>query len=408
VRVYHGTGALLPRRYVSRERLCLRGTTDYWVNDALGRPFFVVSQTVTEGLAAALLDEIMPELLASVPNQPSERELLADPLLHRFLVFFDREGSTHSLLSKLWERRIGAVTYRKAVKDLWPVGEFADIEVPAPGGGITRMQLATRQTALTTSGASIPVLEIRRLTKTNHQTAIITTAQRLKSPVVAGRMFSRWCQENFFAYMMEHYDIDGLVQYGSDEIPGTTQIVNPEWRTLDKTVKEMRGCIRKLHAELGAETLQNEGSDIEQRAERVQDIQRLEADVAELRLKRRQTPRKVPLDSLPESERPRQLRPLGKLFTDTVKMIAYRAETALVGLLRPHLAKEEEARALIRELFVSSADLEPAEEQNTLTVRIHRMTCPSHDKAVAALFADLNQTDFRHPETGMRLIYELV
>jgi prepilin-type processing-associated H-X9-DG protein len=54
VRVYHGTEALLPRRYVSREKLCLRGTTDYWVNDAPGRPFFVVSQAVTDGLAAAL------------------------------------------------------------------------------------------------------------------------------------------------------------------------------------------------------------------------------------------------------------------------------------------------------------------------------------------------------------------
>jgi prepilin-type processing-associated H-X9-DG protein len=37
VRVYHGEQGKLSRRYVSRERLCLRGTTDYWVNDALGR-----------------------------------------------------------------------------------------------------------------------------------------------------------------------------------------------------------------------------------------------------------------------------------------------------------------------------------------------------------------------------------
>jgi hypothetical protein len=220
-------------------------------------------------------------------------------------------------------------------------------------------------------------------------------------------MFSRWCQENFFGYMMEHYDIDGLVQYGSEEIPGTTQVVNPAWRTLDTAVRATLGRIRKLHAELGAQTLRNEPGDIEQRAERLHDIQRLEADAAELRLQRRQTPRKVTLDELPENERPRQLRPLGKLFTDTVKMIAYRAETALVGLLRPHLAKEEEARALIRELFVSAADLEPNEQANTLTVRIHRMACPAHDKAIAALLADLNQTDFRHPETGMRLIYAL-
>ena len=88
-------------------------------------------------------------------------------------------------------------------------------------------------------------------------------------------------------------------------------------------------------------------------------------------------------------------------------MIAYRAETALVGLLRPHLAKEEEARALVRELFVSSADLEPDEKAGTLTVRIHRMACPAHDKAVGALLNELTQAAFVHPETGARMIYEL-
>jgi hypothetical protein len=385
----------------------LRGTTDYWINDALGRPFFVVSKAVTDGMASTLLAEIVPELLASVPAQPSQAELAADPWLHRFVVVFDREGSSHHLLSKLWEQRIGAITYRKAVKDLWPEGEFLETEVPVPGGGTTRMKLASRQTVVAAGEASLPVLEIRRLTQTGHQTAIITTARRLADPVIAGRMFSRWCQENFFGYMMQHYDIDGLVQYGGEEIPGTVEVVNPAWRTLDKAVKDNLRQIRKLQAELGAATLRPDGGDIQARAERVQDIQRLETDSADLRRQRRATPKKVTLASLPENERPRQLRPLGKMLTDTVKMIAYRAETALVGLLRPHLAKEEEARALVRELFVSSADLEPNAQENTLTVRIHRMACPAHDKAISALLADLTSTAFCHPETGARLIYEL-
>ena len=118
-------------------------------------------------------------------------------------------------------------------------------------------------------------------------------------------------------------------------------------------------------------------------------------------------PRKSKLQTLPEDPRPRQLAPLNKILTDTVKMIAYRAETALVGLLIPHLKKEEEARALIRELFVSSADLEPDEPANTLTVSIHRMTCPAHDKAIAALLAELTLAPFVHPETGIRILYQL-
>ena len=35
VRVYSGSKANLPRRFVSREKLCLRGVTDYWLNDAV-------------------------------------------------------------------------------------------------------------------------------------------------------------------------------------------------------------------------------------------------------------------------------------------------------------------------------------------------------------------------------------
>jgi len=197
------------------------------------------------------------------------------------------------------------------------------------------------------------------------------------------------------------------VQYESEELPGTLEVINPAWRTLDKSIKEKLRQIRKLQAKEGAESLRSEEIDIQVRAERLEDIQALEADLATLRVQRRQMTRKVPLSSLPDSERPQQLLPLGKLLTDTVKMIAYRAKTALVGLLRPHLEKEADARALIRELFVSSADLVPNEEENTLTIRIHRMACPAHDHAISALLAELNQLSFCHPETQARLIYTL-
>ena len=411
VRVYHGSDAKLPRRYVSRQKLCLRGTTDYWINDALGRPFFVISKAVTEGLATTLLDEILPELLDSVPAQPTPEQLQADPLLHRFVVIFDREGSHHSLLSKLWDQRVGVITYRKNVTDTWPETEFTETQVPCPGGGTLPMRLAVRETQITAGKAApLPVLEVRRLTQSGHQTAIITTARTLASPTIAGRMFSRWCQENYFGYMMEHYDIDGLVEYGSDEIPGTTRIVNPAWRDLDRQINRFNTRLRSHQAKLGAAPPPDpdDGRKIAQRATLLETIQTLQTERDTLKIQRRATPHKIAIEELPEAERPRQLLPLAKTLTDTVKMIAYRAETALVGLLRKHLANEAEARALIRELFVSSADLEPDDAAGTLTIRIHRMASPAHDRAIALLLADLTQAEFRHPETGHRFIYQLV
>lgn len=407
VRVYYGDRAQLPRRYVSRDRLCLRGTTDYWVNDALGRPFFVVSKAVTSGLAEALLTEVVPELLASVPGQPSEAELLADPLLHRFVTVFDREGATHSLLAALWERRIAAITYRKNVTDVWPQSEFIETEVPLPGGASTRMLLAQRETEVSAGNASIRVMEVRRLSQSKHQTAVISSARRLDATVIAGRMFSRWCQENYFAYMMEHYDIDGLVQYGIEALPGSIQVINPEWRRLDKAVAAKRRELQKHQAKLGMLAAKQDGGAIQKKAECLEDIQALQAELEALHLQRKAVRRKLPLSELPEEQRPNQLVPLNKILTDTVKMIAYRAETALVSLLLPHLNKEAEARALVRELLVSSADIEPGQADATLTVRIHHMACPAHDAAIAALLNDLNQLQFQHPETKARMIYTL-
>lgn len=407
VRVYHGDLARLPRRYVSREKLCLRGTTDYWVNDALGRPFFVVSKALSEGLGAALLEDIVPQLLEQVPGQPGEAELAVDPHLHRFVIIFDREGSNHKLLSALWEKRIGAITYRKRVEEEWPEAEFAEVEVTHPGGQVTRMRLAGRLSELKAGKQSMPVLEVRRMSESGHQTAIITTAMSLKIPEIAARMFSRWCQENFFGYMMEHYDLDGLVQYGAEEIPGTKQVINPKWRLLDKEVRGLRARLRREQARFGTHVIKTETLDAETQGDRLQEIQQLEEKIARVKAQRREVKRKVRIEDLPEEERPTQLRPFGKLFTDTIKMIAYRAETAMVGLLRPYLAKEEEARALIRELFVSSADLRPSTEDNTLYVCVHRMASPVHDRAIEALLEKLNQENFCHPETGMKILYNL-
>jgi hypothetical protein len=407
VRVYHGDKANLPRRYVSRERLCLRGTTDYWVNDAIGRPFFVISKAVTEGLADSIVKDIVPDLLASIPRQPTADELDEDPLLHRFVIVFDREGATHSLLSALWKHRIGAMTYRKSVKDAWPESEFGEQEVPIPGGGSQRLRLAMRETQIAAAKDSIPVTEVRRLTASGHQTAIVTTARRLGTIAIASRMFARWSQENFFAYMMQHYDIDGLIEYGTEQVPGTLEVVNAQWRDCDKAVRKASQVERKLQADLARQTARD-GGEIHKKAEAVEAIQAVQAELARLRAERKATPRKVTIDSLPEDQRPTQLPPLNKTLSDTVKMIAYRAETALVALLKRHLNKEEEARALVRELFVTAADIEPNDDAKTLTIRIHRMAAPVHDKAIAALLEELTTLGFRHPETGAKIIYALV
>jgi len=99
----------------------LRGVTDYWVNDGIGRPFFVVEKSVDPGLLQTLEYDIVPRLLDQVPNQPSDAQLESDATLTRFVMVFDREGYSPAFFERMWHNhRIGCVTYHKHPGKDWP------------------------------------------------------------------------------------------------------------------------------------------------------------------------------------------------------------------------------------------------------------------------------------------------
>ena len=134
VKVYGGQ-VELPRRFVSRQRLCLRGISSYWINDAIGQPFFVIEKQIDPGLIDVIKNDIVPRLLKEVPNQPSEEELAADPHLHRFVIVFDREGYSADFFKSLWEdHRIGCMTYKKNCTDIWAEEESNTVKTTTATG----------------------------------------------------------------------------------------------------------------------------------------------------------------------------------------------------------------------------------------------------------------------------------
>ena len=143
VRLYHGHQTPLPRRYVARQRLCLRGTTGYWVNDALGQPFFVVDRPIDQGLLEALESDIVPRLLEDVPGQPTPEQLATDPYRHRFIMVFDREGYSPKFFKQMWrEHRIACLSYHKYPKGDWPEPWFQPSDVTLPSGEQVSLKLA--------------------------------------------------------------------------------------------------------------------------------------------------------------------------------------------------------------------------------------------------------------------------
>ena len=415
VRLYHGSQTALPRRYVSRQRLCLRGTTDYWVNDVLGQPFFAVERTIDHGLLEVLRSDIVPRLLKEVPGQPTAEELQADRYRARFVILFDREGYSPEFFREMWQaHRIACITYHKYPKDAWPAAEFAAIETTLPGGEQVSLSLAERGSWIGDRKSGLWVREVRKLTTSGHQVSLISTAFGGSAVQDAAGLFSRWSQENFFGYMMEHFAIDLLNEYRTEQIPETKRpVVNPQWRELDRQKRSLKSKLTHRQARFAALTLHPESDEAartkweKQKAELVEVIQQLEHDMAEINSQLKTTPSHLAWDAMPATEKFQRLAPSRKQLVDTVKMIAYRAESAMASIVRESLARTDDARSLLRDLFGSEADLLPDVEQQVLRVEVHPMSNPRSNRAIAHLLEHLNAAEFTYPGTSLKLVYSI-
>jgi len=416
VRLYHGKLTKLPRRYVSRQRLCLRGTTDYWVNDALGQPFFVVERPIDQGLLEAIESDIVPRLLQDVPRQPSDQELEADPYRCRFVMLFDREGYSPAFFKKMWRtHRIACITYHKHPKEAWPEAEFAETNVTLPGGETVTMKLAERGSWVGGQSEGLWMREVRKLNPSGHQTSLISTAYGRSLIQDAAGLFSRWCQENFFRYAMEHFGIDLLSEYGTEEMAATKRpVVNPARRELDRQRRSLQGKLTRWRAQYAALTLHPEDDEKKvsrwekRKAESLEEIQQLEHELETVQAQRQETPTHLEWKELPEEETFERLSPSRKRLLDTVKMTAYRAETALAGIVREPLSREDDARSVLRDLFRSAADLIPSPETNELQVRVHSLANPRTNRAIQHLLEELNAASLTYPGTNWKLVYSLL
>lgn len=416
VRVYHGKLTELPRRYVSRQRLCLRGITDYWVNDAIGRPFFVIEKQIDPGMLVTLREDIVPRLLKDVPNQPGEEQLENDPNLCRFVLVFDREGYSPAFFKAMWEKhRIGCMTYHKFPDAPWPEEWFAEHEVAMPNGEVVKMLLCERGSLVGSGKDAMWMRQVRKLTDSGHQTSIVSTAFDLPQTQVAARMFSRWCQENFFNYMMQHFDIDVLLDYGVTGFPDTEKVINPTWRELNRSRNSLANKLRYRRARFAEMTMYPETSDnpekydpwLKKKAELLEEIEMMAHRLSELKAELKRTDKHIDWKELNEKEKFYRLVPGRKRLMDTIRMIAYRAETAMVNLITGPTMDSPDARSLLQGLFLNEADILPDPANEKLNIRVHGASRPAANRTLARLFDNLTQAEIKYPGTELTMTFEL-
>ncbi len=412
VRVYNGSKVKLPKRYVARQKLALRGVSDYWVNDREGQPFFVVSSPFTEGLLSMLEKEIVPRLKTDVPDQPTAAELAVNPFINRFVLIFDREGYSPKFFKQMWKNRISCQTYNKFPGDKWSEKEFKTFKVKTRFGESVDMKLAERGIF---SGKTIWLREIRKIGKKGHQTSIISSDFISSTEDIAVNMFSRWSQENFFKYMRENYNLDALVGYSLSSVDETKRVINPSYRKLEGQIKSTAAKLYRKKAkfhdiQFKAEDLSPRKMEnyIKKKGEMLEEIKEMEKELAARKAIRKETEKHIPYKDLPEAEKFKRIAPARKQLLDTIKMIAYRAEISMCYILRDYVGRKDDVHSLLKEIYRSDADICPDHKNKTLTIKLHHLANTQADEAVRKLCVDLNNSEAVYPGTDYRMVYNLV
>ena len=306
VKVYTGRKGKLPKHFVARQKLCLPASISYWLNALGASPLLCLHQPLDAKMVKALEHEVVPQLEAlGVLTHDAPDLTGANPGAPAVTLVFDREGWSPALFRRLARRGVAVITWHKNFKgEDWPETDFRELEAPIAGPahtGASKVALAEKRVVL---ASELKVRQIRRRLDNARQVPLITTHPTMATEQIAGAMFSRWSQENFFKYMREEFNLDALPAQGLEPLDPQAMIVNPTRRTLDKNIRKARARLASLYKRI-AQATKNATNDAVQRHQReALDIDR---EIHALTEQRKGLPTHVRVADHPEHQRPETL-----------------------------------------------------------------------------------------------------
>ena len=192
------------------------------------------------------------------------------------------------------------------------------------------------------------------------------------------------------------------------------EVINPLWRELDRKRRSLKSKLTNRSTRYAALDLHPEPDETKaarwsrQKADLVEEIEQIEHELEAVKQQMADTSKHLDWECLPETDQFQRLLPSRKRLLDTIKMIAYRAETAMANIVKEKLARKEDARAVIRDLCRTDVDLSPDTDAGVLEIRVHGLANPRSDHAIEHLLVHLNETELNYPGTNLRLTFSLV
>jgi len=391
---YHGK-YVIRKTKVPQRGLAVPAATDTWVNDVHGDPLFVVTSEVNAGLTK-MIEPILNDVRDLVGP---EREIT---------IVFDRGGWSPKLFKRLIAKGFHIITYRKGHFNRVSRAAF-HTETVEVGGKVYEYQLhdAARsrvgRTGEKGGGKYVWLRQVVRLRDDGRQTAVVTDRSDLPAAMVLYLMFNRWRQENFFKYMQDEFALDAILEYG--ELPLTTPVdrPNPKLIAIDKKLTKAAAEVARIQASLGQDLADNEeakrrtvrGFKIAQ-AKQLQELRRAQARVARLSARRDALPKRVLAPEL------RRLKTERRLIANAIKIVAYRAESRLLDMVRSVYSRaDDEGRTLLHAAFQSAGTIHVT--ATDLTVTLAQQSSPHRTRAISDICDRLTALNVKFPGTELRM-----
>ncbi len=330
----------IPKGYDARRKQPSRGRNSVYLHNSLGHHIlsFESPTNTTLNVDIKTLINKMKEAYGCVSSKT---------------LFFDRGGFSAECFKNITRQGMLFATYLKHVKKGAEVALelFAEVAVDINGETIKNWVYEKERT---TKHYGL-VRTLLFIGKQGKQIPIITTNLELSAAEIIARMQKRWIEENGFKYMGEHFNIDMLTTYKTEEAPDKI-IERPNKR------KEINGKISNKKQALTAlkDQYTNRINDIkekdkitiaefEKREETLKfEMKNFEMEIGLLKLEKKDVPTKVKSNLKDECVISQQKR---RLFINLIKCMNYNSEKWLQDLFCKYHPKKDETLSLIRQVL---------------------------------------------------------
>ena len=134
----------------------------------------------------------------------------------------------------------------------------------------------------------------------------------------------------------------------------------------------------------------------------------IEQDLSGLIDRRKETKYKIPLREMPENHRYTKLHQESKYLMNIIKMICYRAETALANKLAPHFSRaDDEIRSLVKAITHLSIDMIPDQEHSMLNITLYPLSNIKSQNALANILEEVNASNTVYPGTMLIMNFKI-